>query len=540
MPYKDPGKQRAAKRSSAARIRRAARLSLVPSGGAEGSLPLDGDPAEQLEQWSRRTLKIPAGHPLAGAPMELPRFGVEFLRDALRHRQSLLCMARKNAKSAIIAVMLLGFLDGPLKLKGWRAGVASVNKEKAGELKAQMEGIAIASGLIRGVPEDRIRFLRSPAPGRVVSRYTGGTVDILSADKSSGHASGFDLAIVDELGLMKEANRGLVNGLRSSVSAKDGRFLALSIRGDAPFTQEMIDGRDSATSAVHLYDAPASCELNDRAAWQAANPGLGTIKSLSYMEDEAARVLTVPADQSSFRAFDLNQRLDPSREMICSVAEWTRVVSSSPPGAGGPVVIGIDLGGSASMTAACIWWLQTGLIEVYGAFPETPNLADRGFADGVGGRYELMKGAGELRTYPGLVTPVGQFIQFLAHRVAGCQVVRAGADRYRQAEMLQALNDAKVSWPMVWRGQGAAPTADGSADVRAFQRAVLGETFRCRPSLLMESAIADSAVRRDELGNPGLSKSRARGRIDSLSAAVIAAGLAERIKAVELPRVAVV
>lgn len=543
MPYKDPAKQRAAKRASYHRNAAKRRLTTAkPTGGLDGSLPLDGDAAEQLAAWSRRTLIVPPGHPTSGQPMELPQFGVDFIRDALAHRESLLCMARKNAKSAIIAVLLLGFLDGPVKRKGWRAGVASVNKEKAGELKTQMEQIAIASGLIRGVPEDRIRFMRSPAPGRVISRYTGGTVDILSADKSSGHASGFDLAIVDELGLLGENDRPLVNGLRSSVSARDGRFLSLSIRGDAPFTQEMIDRKDAPSVAVHLYSAPEDCELDDRSAWYAANPGLGSIKSLSYMEDESLRVLAVPPDQSSFRAFDLNQPLDPSREMICSVNQWSRcvVAEDALPDPVGPVVVGLDLGGSASMTAGVLWWTRTGRVECYGAFPDIPNLRIRGQADGVGERYLQMEDAGELVTYPGEVTPVEEFLGFIVSKARGCPITFLGADRYRKAEAMKALRLAKVYTNVVWRGQGASPTADGSADVRAFQRSVLNRTFRVRRSLLMESAISESAIARDKLGNPALDKSRARGRIDVLSAGVIAAGIASRLPQEDMPRVAVV
>ena len=60
-----------------------------------------------------------------------------------------------------------------------------------------------------------------------------GTVDILSAEKSAGHGSGFDDAVIDEIGLFQERDRELVNGMRSSTSAKDGRFIALSIQGTA-------------------------------------------------------------------------------------------------------------------------------------------------------------------------------------------------------------------------------------------------------------------------------------------------------------------
>ena len=93
--------------------------------------------------------------------------------------------------------------------------MVSVNKEKAGELKRQMEQITEASGLTG------LTFRRSPAPGRVESAF--GTVDILSADASAGHASGFDESIVDELGLLRERDRDLVNGMRTAISARDGR-----------------------------------------------------------------------------------------------------------------------------------------------------------------------------------------------------------------------------------------------------------------------------------------------------------------------------
>ena len=184
-------------------------------------------------------------------------------------------------KSAIVAVYLLGRLVGPLAVPGYRAGVASVSKEKAGELKRQMQEIAEASKL------DGLRFLRSPAPGRVESAT--GTVDILSADKSAGHASGFDESIVDELGLLHERDREFVNGMRSAISARDGRFMALSIRGDSPYTTEMIERRDDPGCAVHLYQPAEGCEVDDVDAWHAANPGLKAgIKALSYMRRRSA------------------------------------------------------------------------------------------------------------------------------------------------------------------------------------------------------------------------------------------------------------
>lgn len=484
------------------------------------------DPAGVLAKWSRAVLKVPPGHPLAGKPMVLPQFAVDWLRDSLAPgvRESGLFVGRKNAKSTILAAYLLARLAGPLRTAGYRAGIASVDKLKANELKAQMEGIAKASQL------DGLRFLRSPAPGRVESPT--GTVDILSADKSAGHASGFDDALIDELGLLSERDRALVNGLRTSTSAKDGRFLAISIMGDAPFPREMIKRQGDRATVVHLYQAPEDCMLDDRAAWHAANPGLSCgIKSMSYMADEARRVLATPSDQAHFRAFDLNQPQSPAREMICSLADWKSCVvpADDLPERDGKVIVGFDLGGSTSMTALVALWPGTGRLEAWGAFPAVPDLAIRAESDNT--PYLDMLERGELAIYGGRVTPVAVFLKNCAARLAGQRIMLAGADRYRRAEGLEALESAGLRWPIVWRGTGAHAHADGSHDVRAFQKRVLTKGLRTAESLLLASAVRESAVRRDPAGNPALDKHRERGRIDALSAAVIATGLAATMDA---------
>ena len=184
------------------------------------------------------------------------------------------------------------------------------------------------------------------------------------------------------------------------------------------------------------------------------------------------------------------------------------------------------------MTAAAVLWPDTGRMEVCGAFPVTDefSLSDRGKEDAVGQRYVQLYESDELRAYRGRVTPVQEFLRDVADDLQGQRVVACGTDRFRREEAEGVMVDANLRWPMVYRGMGKSSTADGSSDVRSFQKAVLDRWLRPVPGRLMIHAIAESSVIRDQLGNPAIEKARQRGRIDPLSAAVIACGLADRMR----------
>lgn len=292
----------------------------------------------------------------------------------------------------------------------------------------------------------------------------------------------------------------------------------------------MAARKDLAGVAWHEHSAPADAALNDEDAWRAANPGLGVVKSEAYMRAAASRAAATPGDEAGFRALDLNQPRSPTRELIVSLADWQACCDGAPPDRRGPAVVGIDAGGSTSMTAAAVYWPACGRLEVWAGLPNVPTLAEREAADRVApGTYSALAARGELALYPGRVTPVAAFIRDMAARLRGGRVICIGADRYRQAELVQAFEAADVRWPIgraSWRGTGAGATADGSADVRAFQRAVLEGRLRLAAGHgLMALAIAESEIRHDVAGNPALAKGRHRGRIDALQAAVIAVGL---------------
>ena len=134
---------------------------------------------------------------------------------------------------------------------------------------------------------------------------------------------------------------------------------------------------------------------------------------------------------------------------------------------------------------------------------------------------------GELKTFGRTTLDVSEFLKFVQQELEGSAVHRAGADRYRNAELQDAMRKARLPWRMDWRGTGTHKFAQGSQDVRAAQRAIMDKRVKSLDLLTLRSAIRESELRGEGAGNPALEKSRQRGRIDALQALVIAAGLAE-------------
>ena len=467
------------------------------------------DPVGALAAWAKTALIVPAGHPRSGEPLELQAFAVDWLRSTWTAHESALSTARKNAKSAIAAVLALGYLVGPLRRPGWRGAIASISKEKASELRRQVAEIAEASDL-------DIRIRRSPYPGVIESET--GSLDTLAADRTAGHASGYDLVIVDETGLLPERARDLLAGLRSSVSARNGTIRHISIRGDSPLFREILN---NPAVPSHVYAAADECDVDDVSAWRAANPGLGFVKAIAYMRAECARIKAVPSDESSFRALDLNLEISPTREMVCSPGDL-RSCFVETLDCRGPAYVGLDIGEAGSGTAAAAYWPATGALRTWLGFGSVPNLKDRGKRDGAD--YLAMQRRGELRTYPGRTVPVRAFVADVLADLGGVKVRGAYADAYRSGELRDSL-----PWPLTIVRSGCGP--DGSAAVRAFQSVVLTNRLALTPNLSLASAIKESTLRRDGNGNPAIDRARTAGRIDVLSAAILAIGAGAKPRA---------
>ena len=170
---------------------------------------------------------------------------------------------------------------------------------------------------------------------------------------------------------------------------------------------------------------------------------------------------------------------------------------------------------SADRTAAVAYWSETGALRTWLAFGDVPDLAARGRRDGAD--YLAMARRGELRTYHGRTVPISEFVLQVETDLGGADVRTAVADGYKASELLDVC-----PWPLEVVRSGVGPS--GSQAVRAFQRAILTRTLATVKNYSLTNAIAESTLRRDGNGNPAINQARSGGRIDVLSAAVLAVG----------------
>lgn len=526
MPYKSKKVQRMHARDRARTL--AMKRKREKKDAVEVYPRVPDDPVKQvplLRSWSKE-LKVPPGHPLSGQPMELPDFACDFFEKALGVPESLLCVSRKNAKSAILAVLNLAYLIGCFKTAAWRGCIVSLSLIKTRELLSECMRIIEANDL-------PLTIRKTPYPGRIENPRTGGVLECLSADKHAGQSGGYDLCSIDETGLMDAGkHRELVAGLNSSVSAKRGRVIHITIRGNCELVEELLErGKKSPeTTYTKLYSAPDHCAIDDEVAWEQANPGLVCgIKSYEYMRSRAKQVAFSGDDELLMRAHDLNQKTQVGRLVLCTVSEWQRVEVLELPAREGRCYAGIDLAqGTESLSCFVAYWPQTGRMEVRGALPRQPDPLRRGKADGCGNAYVRMVDEGSLMLCGDLITDVQQFLSACFDALTGCNLVAVGADRYRKNELLNALAGVNYSPSLIWRGTGAHAAGDGSFDIRAFRKLIQSRKLRVqRNSVMWTTALRYAELVYPDNQNPKLKKTLRRGRIDALQAAVIAAGLAE-------------
>ena len=237
-----------------------------------------------------------------------------------------------------------------------------------------------------------------------------------------------------------------------------------------------------------------------------------------------------------FRQYRLNLPGGEStgEQPLITSEEWQRVCVRHVPDIEGAPVVGVDLGGSRSWSAASAIW-PSGRIEAWAIAPGVPSLADQEHDDQVAEVSYL-----ELVRSGGLTVDEGQHvpsIERLISRIWAWNPAAIVCDPYRVAELHQVVS-GRVRIVERLRGGGEATSnvqalrarlLDSNAGVSESSRALLGASF------------AQTALTIDASGVTKVTKARARrSRDDAVAALLLACGEAARRPALVVQRAAVI
>lgn len=489
-----------------------------------------GDRADRVIAWIE-TLRITAGMH-AGRRMVLRDWQRDIVRDIYRTddagarpvRTALVSMARKNGKTTLCAALALCHLCGPEAVPRGHVVSAAADKDQAAITYTELRAFALAN------PEIADRLIFRDFAKTAEDVITGSIFSALSSDHRTAHGRSPVVAVCDEVAQWR--GRELLDALQTGQGAHaEPLLIVISTRSPRPdnpleellrYAGQVADGTVSDPSFVgHIFTAPLDADPWTEDTWRAANPGLGDFRSLEDVQRQAARAQHVPAEESAFRAFVLNQPIGSGDDSFLRRDDWMACAADAEPA--GPCYAGLDLASGASdLTAFALYWPDTGALRCWAFLPA--DLIDAKVASDRA-PYRDWQARGLIVPIPGRAIDRAWLVQWIAEQTDGVELHAVGTDRWGLADLEAVLDREGISLPLRPVGMGY---RDMSPVLRSFEGEVVDGRLRHGGNPLLTWAVANAVVDMDPAGGRKLAKNRAHGRIDPLVASVLAVGLAVR------------
>ena len=480
-----------------------------------------------------QTLRVSEGG-RAGRKLRLLGWQRKFVRGAFAPgvTQAVLSIARGNGKTTLAAGLAVAAISGPLASEG-RSEVLCVASSFQQSRILFSHALAFLRPTIAAAPED---WRVNDNANRAIAEHrpSGRVLRCIASDPRRAHGHAPVLILADEPAQWPRSTSDEMYAVLSTSLGKlpGARLLVLGTQPPADaigatWFARLLRG-DQAGSYVQIHAAEKDANPWAVKAWQQANPSLRRV-----IETEAQNARLDPMIEPPFRALRLNQAVASVsiENLVLSAARW-RDVERDAPRTGG-YVLGVDLGGGASMDAVAAYWPDTGAVDSVGAFGSEPNLAARGRRDHVGDLYGRMAALDELVTLGNRIVPPASLLA-LAHDRWGVPTSIV-ADRYKEAALRDALAGYRAfdRSVLLMRGMG---WRDGSEDLSLFRGEVLEARLSAPESLLLRSALAEARTVMDQSANIKLVRSKAahgrrfRAKDDALAALVLAVAEGVRMR----------
>ena len=490
---------------------------------------------ERVIAFIERFCRVPEGRHV-GKPLRLMEFQKRFILDVYDNpagtARAYLSIGRKNGKSALIAAICLAHIAGPEAVQNSQIISGALSQKQAALVFKLMQKMIGLDPQLRRKDVTRI----VPSQKQIVGIRRNVEYQAISAEAGTAHGLSPVLAILDETGQIKGPHSDFVEAIETSQGAHEAPLLiAISTQAatDNDLLSRWLDDAESSEDpriVSHVYAAAKDCDLMDREAWRAANPAMGEFRSITDLEDLAARADRLPSVENSFRWLYLNQRVEATAPFVSRKA-WLECGQKPLPLSEDSVVFGgLDLSQVSDLTALVLVSPVDGIWQVHPTFwlPEV-GLREKARQDRV--PYDEWAKDGQLVATPG---PVVDYDFVAAHLFELSQrhdLRRVAFDRYNYRHLKPRLaaagfreeqldGDDAVFVPM---GQGFVSM---SPALRDLESAVLTQSLAHGDHNVLSMCAENAVVQTDPAGNRKLTKAKSRGRIDGMVALAMAMSVA--------------
>lgn len=483
---------------------------------------------ERVCAFIERFCIVPEGD-LVGQKVKLAPFQRAFIMDVYDNpagtRRAYLSIARKNAKTATIACIVLAHIAGPEARLNSRIVSGAMSKEQAAEV------YNYAAKMVELSP-DLSRTCRTvPSTKMIVGLSKNVEYRAISAEGKTAHGKSPVVAILDEVGQVRGPQSDFVDAVVTSQGAYDDAML-FGISTQAPTDNDLFsiwldDAQRSNDPRIvcHLYAAPRDADLEDPEAWLAANPALGLFRSRKDMEEQAARAKRMPSFEPTFRNLHLNQRVEMVAPLV-SRRVWSANASEPDPELfmSGKVLAGLDLSARTDLTAL--------VYGVYGGpkgkerwhvrarfWTPEDTLADRAKRDRA--PYDQWAREGWITPVPGASISYDFIARELMDELHGMDVAAINYDRWRIDLLKKELDALGSKLPLTPFGQGF---RDMAPAIDTLESLLLNNQLAHGANPVLTMCVANARVEQDPAGNRKLNKAKATGRIDGAVALAMMLG----------------
>lgn len=460
-----------------------------------------------------------------GKPIKLEQFQRKFILEIYDNpyvtHSAYLSIARKNGKTALIAAILLAHLVGPEAVHNSQIVSGAQSKEQAAVIfelavkMVQMEGSKLQK-LVRVQPSGK----------RMIGLARNVLFRALAAEGKTAHGLSPILAILDEVGQIVGPTDKFVSAITSAQGAYSNPLLiAISTQAptDADLFSTWIDSQKSAPDprvVCHVYAAPENCQMDDKAAWAAANPALGIFRSMDDVAKQAKQAMDMPANEPEFRNLILNQRVEAVSPFVTkSIWESNGADPGDP--AGLKVWCGLDLASVNDLTAF-VAVDETGGVHPAFWLPKH-GLVEKSRKDKV--PYDLWEKQGYLLTTPGKAVEYEFVAEYLRGFFDRHDVQAFGFDRALMKHLTPWLRKAGFTEEELEKfieyGQGVLSMTPALRDL---ETKLLNAQLRHGNHPVLDMCARNVKVVGDS-GARKFDKKNSRGRIDGMSALANAIGV---------------